>query len=91
MGTLHRGKKYLLAIFTFVCDVEGDRAMFPFFANRNGSIDASRLSLEAFIATLYMQRGCEREHFTHGKQNTYLPIFDSLQVERVRRQHRPLL
>ena len=31
------------------------------------------------------------EHFTHGKQNAYLPIFNCLQAERATRQRRPLL
>ena len=31
------------------------------------------------------------EHFTHGKQNTCLPIFYFLPAERATRQRRPLL
>ena len=38
-----------------------------------------------------MQRACKRQHFTHGKQNAYLPIFNYLQAERATRQRRPLL
>ena len=38
-----------------------------------------------------MQRAWEWRHFTHGKQNTCLPIFDCLQVERATRQRYPLL
>ena len=38
-----------------------------------------------------MQRACKRQHFTHGKQNAYLLIFNYLQAERATRQRRPLL
>ena len=38
-----------------------------------------------------MQRACKGEHFTHGKQNTCLPIFKCLQAERATRQRLPLL
>ena len=31
------------------------------------------------------------EHFTHGKQNACLPIFEFLQVERATKQRRPLV
>ena len=46
LGTLHREKNYMLALFTFVCGTEDDRATSPSSPSRNGSIDASRLSLE---------------------------------------------
>ena len=74
----HGKKTYLLAIFTFVHGVEGDEATSPSFASENAAIDASSSSLEALIATLQMQRACKRQHFTYGKQNTYLPIFNYL-------------
>ena len=38
-----------------------------------------------------MQGACERQHFTYGKQNTCLPIFNCLQAKRATRQRRPLL
>ena len=37
-----------------------------------------------------MQRACKRQHFTHGKQNTCLPIYNFLQVKRATRQRHPL-
>ena len=36
-------------------------------------------------------RGMRWKHFTDGKQNTCLPIFDCLQTEKATRQRRPLL
>ena len=47
---------------------EGDEATSPSSVAENAEIDASSSSLEALIATRYIQRGCEREHFTHGKE-----------------------
>ena len=41
------GKKYPLAIFSFVRDAEGDGATSPSSSSRNGSIDTSRSSPEA--------------------------------------------
>ena len=38
-----------------------------------------------------MHRAWERQHFTHGKQNACLPIFNYLQAKRATRQRRPLL
>ena len=38
-----------------------------------------------------MHRATERQHFTHGKQNTCLPIFKCLQMKRATGQRRPLL
>ena len=146
-GTLHTEKNYLLVTFSFVRGSEGDRATSPSSASRNGSIDASRLSLEAQMERDFMKLEgefrhfahkknyllalftfvhgveddeatspsfarlktlglmlsarrwkrflqlykCKRQHFTHGKQNTYLPIFKFLQAERATRQRRSLL
>ena len=62
----------MLALFTFVRGTEGDRATLPSFASRNGSIDASRLSLEAQMERDFMQLEGEVGHFPHGKK---LPDF----------------
>ena len=51
LGTLHTEKYYLLALFTFVCGVEGDEETSPCFAAENQAIDVSGSSLEAAIAT----------------------------------------
>ena len=59
LGTLHTEKSNLLAAFTFVRGAEGDRATSPSFAAENAAIGASNLSLEALIATRYMERGCD--------------------------------
>ena len=52
VGHFAHGKKYLLALFTFVHGVVGDKATSPSFAAENKKIDASSWSLEAVIATL---------------------------------------
>ena len=57
LGTLHTEKNYLTSLFTFVYGVEGDEATSPSFAAENEAIDASSSSLEALIATRYMERG----------------------------------
>ena len=67
-GTLHTEKNYLLALFTFVHGVEGDEAMSPSFASRNGLIDASRSSLQAQMELDFMQLEGEVGHFAHGKK-----------------------
>ena len=69
-GHFTNKKNYLLVILSFVHGVEGDEATSPSFATENEAIDTSSMSLEAFIATLHMQRTCKRQHFTHGKQKT---------------------
>ena len=71
LSTLHTGKKYLLAILTFVCSAEGDRATSS-FASRNGSIDASRLSLKAQMEREFMLLEGEVGHFANGKKTTCL-------------------
>ena len=68
LGTLHTEKNYLLALFTFVHSAEGERATFPSFASRNGSIHASRLSLEAQMERDSILLEGEAEHFAHGKK-----------------------
>ena len=47
--------------------MHGDRATSPSFASRNGSIDASRLSLEAQMERYFMLLEGEVGHFAHGK------------------------
>ena len=68
LGTLDMEKNYLLASFTFVRGAEGDRATLPSSASRNGSIDASRLSLETEMERDFMQLGDEVGHVAHGKR-----------------------
>ena len=58
-GHFTQRKNYLLAIVSFVRGAEGDEATSPSFAAENAAIDASSSSLEALIATRYMQRGPE--------------------------------
>ena len=67
LGTLHMGKNYLLALFTFVHGAEGDRATSPSFASRNGSIDAAKAPLEAQMERNFMQLASKAGRFTHGK------------------------
>ena len=64
----HRKKLICLCLFTFVRGAEGDRAMSPSSASRNGPIDASRLSLEAQMERDFMQLEGEVGHFAHGKK-----------------------
>ena len=54
VGHFAHGKKYQLALFTFVHGSEGDRPTSPSSASRNGSIDTSRLSLEAQMQRDFM-------------------------------------
>ena len=77
MGTLLTEKNYLLALFTFVRGVEGDKATSPSFASRHGSIDASRLSLEAQMERDFMQLEGEVDHFSHERKTSclsFLPL-----------------
>ena len=67
----HGKKNYLLVLFTVVHGSEGDRATSPSSASRNGSIDASKLSLEAQMECDFMQLEGEVGHFAHGKN---LPV-----------------
>ena len=69
MGTLHTEKNYLLVTFSFVRGSEGDRVTSPSSASRNGSIDASRLSLEAQMEHDFMQLEAKVGHFAHRKKN----------------------
>ena len=68
-----RKKNYLLENFSILRLAEGDRATSSSSASRNGSIHASRLSLEAEIERYFMLLEGEGGHFTHGK-NYLLPI-----------------
>ena len=68
LNTLDRGQNYLLAIFSFVCGAEGDRATSPSSASRNVLIDASRLSVEAQMECDFMQLEGEVGHFAHRKK-----------------------
>ena len=68
VGHFAHGKKYQLALFTSVPGSEGDRARSPSSASRNGSIDGSRLSLEAQMQRDFMQLEGEVGHFAHGKK-----------------------
>ena len=70
MGTLHTEKNYLLVTFSFDRGSEGDRATSSSSASRNGSIDASRLSLEAQLQRDFMQLESEVGHLAHGKKTT---------------------
>ena len=67
LGTLHTGKNYLLALFTFVHGTEGDRATSPSFASRNSLIHTSKLSLEAQMEHDFMLLECKAGYFAHGK------------------------
>ena len=68
LGTLHTERKnYLLALFTFVHGAKHDRAMSPSSASRNGSIDASKLSLEVQMDRHFMELAGKAVDFTHGK------------------------
>ena len=67
LGTLHTEKNSLLALFTFVRGAKGDRATSPSSASRNGSIHASRLSLEAQMERDFILLEGEARHFAHGK------------------------
>ena len=69
---------------------EGDEATSPSFVAENAAIDASSSSLEALIATRYMQ-GDAMEALYRRQTDTCLPIFKCLQAERATRQRRPLL
>ena len=73
LGIFHTEKTDLLALFTFIRGAEGDRATSSSSASRNGSIDASRLSLEAQMERDFMQLEGEVGHFAHGKN--YLIAF----------------
>ena len=74
LGTLHTEKNSLLALFTFVRGAKGDRATSPSFASGNGSIHASRLSLEAQMERDFILLEGEARHFAHRKN---LPACDS--------------
>ena len=53
-----RQTKHLFTnLYLFFASEEGDEATSPSFAAENEAIDASSSSLEALIATRYMERG----------------------------------
>ena len=64
---MHTEKNYLLALFSFVRGAKGDRATSPSSASRNGSIHASKLSLEAQMERDFILLEGEARHFAHGK------------------------
>ena len=90
-STLPTANKDLFADLEVSTSGEGDEVTSPSFTAKIPAIGAPSSSLEALIAALYMQRGCEWKNFTDGKQNTCLPIFNCFQTERATRQRRPLL
>ena len=61
--------------FSFVRGPEGDRATSPSSASRNGSIDASRLSLEAQMQRYFMQLEGEAGPLCTRKKNYLLVTF----------------
>ena len=65
---LTHGKQMPICKCSTLTSVEGDEATSPSFTTHYMQIHVSNASLEAFIATWYVQRGCKREHFTQGKQ-----------------------
>ena len=64
----HGKKNYLLAIFTFVNGEEGGRATSSSSESRNGSINASILSLEVQMERDFMQLEGEVGNFAQGKK-----------------------
>ena len=78
VGHFTHGKKFLLALLTFVRGTESDRETSPSSASRNGSIDAARALLKAQIERDFMQLAGKAEHFGHGKKSTYLQFLPLL-------------
>ena len=74
LGTLHTEKNYLFAFLTFVHGGQSDRVASPSFARRNGSIDASKLSLKVQMERYFMVLEGYVGNFAHGK-NYMLAIF----------------
>lgn len=60
--------KDLFAELYFLMNGEGDKATTTSFTICCVLIHASSVLLEGLITTQYMQEGCKRRHFTHGKQ-----------------------
>ena len=59
-GALYpRQTKCLFADLSVFTSEEGDEATSPSLVAENAAIDASSSSLEALIATRYMERGCD--------------------------------
>ena len=90
-GTVHTENIYLLAIFPLICGTEGDRATLPSSTSRNGSIHASRLSLEVQTERYFMLLEGGVGHFAHRKKATYLLFLPLFVVQRAIGQRRPLL
>ena len=91
LGISRTGKNYPLALLTFIRGTEGDRATSSSCASRNGSIDASRLSLEAQMKRDFMQLASKLEHFGHGKKTACLQFLPLLMALRELGQRRPLV
>ena len=90
-GVFTTANKYLFADLLFIESGEGDEATSPSLETENKSIDASSPSLEAPITTYYMRRGMQTGAVSQRETNICLPIFYSLQPQRVRKQRLPLL
>ena len=54
-----RQTKYLFVDLQLFTSKEGDEATSPSFVAKNAAIEASSSSLEALIATQYMELGCD--------------------------------
>ena len=65
VGHSVHGKKLPACDFSFVCGAEGDTAASASFESRNGSIDASKLSLEAQMERDFMLLEGEVGHCAH--------------------------
>ena len=60
MGAFYpRQTEYLFANLLLFMSGEGDKATSPSFTTKMPAIGAPSSSLEALIAALYMQRGCD--------------------------------
>ena len=90
VGHFAHGKK-TTCDFSFVHGSEGDRATSPSSESRNGSINASKLSLEAQMKCDFILLEGEVGHFAHGKKTTCLQFLPFFMVERAIEQRRPLL
>ena len=81
----------MLALFTFVYGTKDGRATSPSFEGKNGSIDASKLSLEAQMERNFMLLKGEVGHFAYEKKAICLCILHLFMAQRAIGQHRPLL
>ena len=89
---LYCGKKITCLQFfrSFVLQ-RGDRATSSSSASRNGSIDASRLSLEAEMEHYFMLLEGEGGHFANEKKTTCLRFLPLFVAQRATGQRRLLL